>query len=238
MVRSSAVSRYEPWLTMFRMMDQLASVGVAFYEDYIDQIFDQNVEFYEHPPKTPRTFSSVFSRSPDPQWAIKPVYDKHRPVRPFGLGEIIESKKGIWNVAGKSIRTPGLYCRADPDTGALTGVRMTHTNERIHSCVRIRLELEGLAQDDVGQYECTALRQNGPWRLKRVRIRVKDALPWDATWGPQTPAATHPPDDLRWIWEYDGPEEDAPRERIMIEDNLGPFQRKLLLLNKGKGTST
>ena len=42
------------------------------------------------------------------------------------------------------------------------------------------------------------------------------------------------PDDRRWIWEYAGPEETAPVDRIMVEENLGPYERKLLLLNKGK----
>ena len=37
-----------------------------------------------------------------------------------------------------------------------------------------------------------------------------------------------------FIWEYDGPENKAPRVRTMVEENLGPYQRKLLLLNKGK----
>lgn len=100
--------------------------------------------------------------------------------------------------------------------------------------MRIRLDLEGLGPDDVGPYKCTALYKSGPWRLRQVRIRVRDPVPWDATWGPQTPALTARPDDLRWVWEYDGPEEDAPRERIMVEENLGPFQRQLLKLNKGK----
>jgi hypothetical protein len=100
--------------------------------------------------------------------------------------------------------------------------------------VRIRLELEGLAQDDIGVYKCTALLKNGPWRLRQIRIRVKDPIPWDASWGPEAPPATNPPDNMRWVWEYDGPKEYAPRESLMIEDNLGPYQRKLLLLNKGK----
>jgi len=36
------------------------------------------------------------------------------------------------------------------------------------------------------------------------------------------------------VWEYDGPEEEAPRERLLVEENLGPFQRKLLEFSKGK----
>ena len=221
-------------LIVVRMMDQLASIGVAFQEDFIDRIWEQNTEYYENPPKAPITLSSIFSRRPDKQWAIDSVYEKHRPVRPFGLGEIYEAKTGIWDIAGKALRTPGLYKRADPDTGISTGVPMQHTNERIHSCVRIRLELEGLGPDDLGLYKCTALTKSGPWRLRQIRINVHDPIPWDATWGPETPAATVPPSDLRWAWEYDGPREDAPREKLMVEENLGPFQRKLLQKSKGE----
>ena len=111
---------------------------------------------------------------------------------------------------------------------------MTHTNERIHSCVRIRLELEGLGLDDVGPYKCQALLKKGPWLLRQARINAPDPIPWDATWGPGAPPATTPPEELRWVWEYDGPEDRAPRVRTMVEENLGPYQRKLLMLNKGK----
>jgi len=62
------------------MMDQLASIGVAFQEDYIDRIFADNVRYYYSNPK---------------QWAIEPVYEKHKPVRPWGLGEIYESETGL-----------------------------------------------------------------------------------------------------------------------------------------------
>jgi hypothetical protein len=150
-----------------------------------------------------------------------------------------EAQTSFWHLAGKSTRTPGLYKRADPDTGISTGIPMTHTNERIHSCVRIRLELDGLGLDDIGNYKCTALttRDHGPWRLRQMRLRVQDPIPWDASWGPTTPGAPVPPNDVRWVWEYDGPEEEAPRERLMVEENLGPFQRKLLGLSKGEELS-
>jgi hypothetical protein len=216
------------------MMDQLASIGVAFQAEFIDHIFAQNAEYYENPPKVPTTISSIFSRRPKKQWAIAPVYEKHKPIRPFGLGEIYESETGFYHLAGKTIRTPGLYTRADPDTGMPTNFPMTHTNERIHSCVRIRLELEGLGLDDIGPYKCQSLLKKGPWRLRQVRINAPDPIPWNATWGPGTPLASAPPDDLRWVWEYDGPENEEPRVRTMVEENLGPYQRKLLLLNRGK----
>jgi hypothetical protein len=216
------------------MMDQLASIGVAFQDEYIDKIFEQNVDYYRIPPKPPSSLSRIFSRRSDKQWAITPIYEKHKPVRPFGLGEIYNSETGIYVITGKAIRTPGLYTRADPETGMATKVAMTHTNERIHCCVRIRLELEGLGPNDEGLYSCRALTKNGPWRLRQRKIHVEDPIPWNASWGPGAPAAKAPPGDLRWVWEYDGPEDDAPKVKTMIEENLGPFQRKLLLWNKGK----
>ncbi|KAK0623054.1 hypothetical protein B0T14DRAFT_161700 [Immersiella caudata] len=37
----------------------------------------------------------------------------------------------------------------------------------------------------------------------------------------------------RWIWEYCGPEKEAPPQRIMVEEPLGPFERQLLRLSGG-----
>jgi hypothetical protein len=74
------------------MMDQLASIGVSFQEDFIEQIFDKAVDYYEHPPESPKKLSDIFSHAGDPQWAIAPVYEKHRPIRPFGLGAIVEAR--------------------------------------------------------------------------------------------------------------------------------------------------
>ena len=79
------------------MMDQLASIGIAFKDDYIDEIFAANIRYYYNPPKTPTTLSSMFSLPAQKQWAIEPVYEKHKPVRPWGLGEIYESETGfVW----------------------------------------------------------------------------------------------------------------------------------------------
>jgi hypothetical protein len=36
------------------------------------------------------------------------------------------------------------------------------------------------------------------------------------------------------VWQYNGPEEDAPPERILVEEPLGPYERQLILLNKGE----
>lgn len=214
-------------LTGSRMMDQLASIGVAFRDECIDKIFEQNVEYYENARKSPTIPSTVFSRRPNRRWASKSVYDKHRPVRPFGLGKIYESDISVYHFLPKAIRTPGLYKRLDHKTGQPTAVAMTCTNERVHSSVRIRFELAGLGPDDHGPYKCPALTEKGPWQPKQRPIRVHDPIPWNATWGPETSPAAAPPGDLRWVWEYNGPEQDAPKVTVMVEDNLGPYQRSV-----------
>lgn len=38
----------------------------------------------------------------------------------------------------------------------------------------------------------------------------------------------------RWVWEYCGPEKDAPTERVLVEEPLGPYERQLLRLASGK----
>lgn len=216
-------------------MDQLASIGVEFRDEAIDRLFDENRRFYEHPPKRPRTVREILF-PPQNQWAIPEIYNKHKPVRPWGLGKICESETGVYKLAGRITRTPGLYKRADPDTGNPTDIPMTHTNERIHSSVRIRLELGGLGLDDRGLYDCPALLDKGLWELRRVRIKVYDPIPRNADWGAVPGAngvATTPEDDLRYVWQWIGPRENAPHIRTMIEENLGPYERRLLLLNTG-----
>lgn len=38
----------------------------------------------------------------------------------------------------------------------------------------------------------------------------------------------------RWVWEYCGPEKEAPAERVLVEEPLGPYERQLLRLASGK----
>lgn len=120
-----------------------------------------------------------------PQWAVDPIYEKHKPVRPWGLGKIWDSKTSFWHLSGTAWRTPGLNKRANPDTGLLTDVPMRDTNERIHSCVRVRLELDGLGLDDKGLYDPQALNKN--WRLRQIPIKVQDPIPYNTSWGPGAP---------------------------------------------------
>jgi Uncharacterized alpha/beta hydrolase domain (DUF2235) len=37
----------------------------------------------------------------------------------------------------------------------------------------------------------------------------------------------------RWVWEYCGPEKDAPPGRLIVEEPLGPYERQLLRLSGG-----
>lgn len=38
----------------------------------------------------------------------------------------------------------------------------------------------------------------------------------------------------RWVWEWCGPEAEAPPERVLVEEPLGPYERQLLRLASGK----
>ncbi|KAI1807876.1 hypothetical protein F4811DRAFT_549311 [Daldinia bambusicola] len=40
--------------------------------------------------------------------------------------------------------------------------------------------------------------------------------------------------ELRWVWEYIGPEKGAPYVRTLVEENIGPWERHLLELSVGK----
>lgn len=216
-------------------MDQLASIGVEFLDEAINYLFDENRRFYENPPNRPRTIREKLF-PPQLPWAIPQVYNKHKPVRPWGLGKIYESNTSYYKLTGRITRTPGQYKRADPTTGNPTDVPMTHTNERIHSSVRIRLELDGLGSDDRGLYDCPALLRKGLWRLRQVRIEIYDPIPRDADWGafPSTSSVvTSLEDDLRWVWQWAGPKKFAPHIRTMIEEHPGPYEKRLLLLNTG-----
>lgn len=210
------------------MMDQLASIGVAFNEDTIDRIFDENVCYYfdkNQPSKQKEPGSKHKLR----EWAIPSIYDEHKPVRPWALGKIIQPETGFYHLAGTTVRTPGMYRRIDCDTGQPTDEFLENTNERIHRSVRIRLSLEGLGYDDETLYKCRALLKRGRWSLERLRMvsRRESSGPTVDADGPEQP------DEYRWGWVYDGPEEDAPPKTILIEESLGPYERSLLHLSKG-----
>lgn len=238
-------------ITLAWMMDQLASIGLEFHDETIEKVFLENKEYYLNPPPDMNVTSvtSLFRRRrPWKEWAIQEVYEKHRPVRPWALGMINEAETGFYKLTvgtylrtgitsltlmkGFALRTPGRYRRADPDTGEQTRQYMTHTNERIHRSVRIRLDLQGLDVDDIGLYKCRSLFEQG-WDLRQRNIRVVDPIPYNACWGGVEPLEP-PESDSRWVWEYVGSREDRPIIRTMVEENIGPYERRLLMMNKGR----
>ncbi|KAJ5650526.1 uncharacterized protein N7484_004249 [Penicillium longicatenatum] len=212
------------------MMDQLTSIGVAFYDDTIDKIFERSVRyFFDHPHGSDVDGSSNSEQWR--QWADRSVYDEHKPVRPWGLGEIVQPDTGFYHLAGKTTRTPGQYRRIDPETGKMTSRFLVNTNERIHRSVRIRLDLGGLGYDDVGLYKCKALLKKGPWDLERVRTMVsRKVQDPDGDMGELIEKF----EDDRWGWIYAGPAEDAPLQTILMEEPLGPYEKRLLRLSKGR----
>lgn len=215
------------------MMDQLASIGVAFYTDTIDKIFEKSVcFFYDHPRSSQRNSDDAWH-----EWADLPIYNEHKPVRPWGLGELVQPETGLYRLAGKTTRTPGLYRRTDPKTGRATEDFMTNTNEKIHRSVRLRLALGGLDYDDVGLYKCRALRKKGPWELQQVRVVVASRDMEVLMDGEEPEVVEEDLEELRWAWVYNGPENHAPPKTIMMEEGLGPYEKRLLRLNKGMFTA-
>ncbi|KAI0380921.1 hypothetical protein F5Y04DRAFT_281267 [Hypomontagnella monticulosa] len=43
-----------------------------------------------------------------------------------------------------------------------------------------------------------------------------------------------PSHGLRWVWEYVGPEASAPHVRTLVEETMGPWEKRLLELSAGK----
>ncbi|KAI1623152.1 hypothetical protein EDD37DRAFT_459762 [Exophiala viscosa] len=93
------------------------------------------------------------------QWDLTKRYYKEtgQKNRLWSFGEIYNSLKGIYALAGSKTRTPGGYYRVDPH-GRQTDRRLKNTNEYIHSSVRCRLGLQGPGVNDRGVYDPPALR--------------------------------------------------------------------------------
>lgn len=214
------------------MMDQLASIGVAFYPDTIDKIFEKSVRyFFDHPRSSGSDSESSKRGDAWDQWADSPIYDEHKPVRPWGLGEIVQPDTGFYRLAGRTTRTPGMYRRIDSKTGRPTDDFLANTNEKIHRSVRLRLTFGGLGYDDVGLYKCRALLKKGPWDLQQVCVvATRDIEVLD---GGSPEVVEELEENLRWGWVYGGSGKDAPPRTVMMEEGLGPYEKRLLRLNKG-----
>ena len=83
--------------------------------------------------------------------------------RPWSFGKIYNSLTGVYILDGSKTRTPGMYTKADPNTGRATSKPLRQTNEYIHPSARTRLELDGPGKEDRGAYEGKAL---DPYKLR------------------------------------------------------------------------
>lgn len=216
-------------------MDQMASVGVEFDRPSLDRVFKQAVDFYQ------TQHAKVVSKkklTDLPRWAVDPIYANNLPIRPWGLGAIRRATSLLYKLAGQNARTPGLYKPTDPKTKLDKSRFLQDTNERIHSSVRIRLVCQGLGLDDKGVWTCASLSS---WKLKRMANEFDDPIPDHPDWAPseedddgkEQPKKSK---NERWVWEYSGDEKNAPtdvKQRIMVEEPLGPYERYLLKLSGG-----
>ncbi|KPM41510.1 hypothetical protein AK830_g5012 [Neonectria ditissima] len=217
------------------MMDQLASVGVEFDTTSLERVFDQTKAYYE-------TSSMALKRKKRKgvpgRWAIDPIFEGNSPIRPWGLGAINKASSLLYKLSGQTIRSPGLYKSTDPKTKLDADKFLMDTNERIHSTVRVRLACQGLGLDDKNVWDCSALLKS--WKVKRTREKFEDPVPCYPDWDPESgkDAFGHPNDwsKGRWIWEYCADEKHAPtdrKQRVMVEEPLGPYERHLLKLSAG-----
>ncbi|KAJ5716236.1 hypothetical protein N7493_008147 [Penicillium malachiteum] len=220
-------------VSMAWMMDQLTSIGVTFYDNTIDIMWEKNMRFFfkypdgAPPPKKERDHHRL-------RWAHRRVYDDHYPVRPWALGEIVQPDTGVYRLAGKTTRTPGQYHRVDPKTGLPTPYFLKNTNERVHSSVRVRLDLGGLGYDDEEHYKCRALLKKGLWEPCLIRTVISYSR--EAHNAHRDEIETDSLEGERWGWVYRGPKENSPPQEILMEEPLGPWQNRLLSMSKGMYT--
>ncbi|KAI4154296.1 MAG: hypothetical protein LQ340_001763 [Diploschistes diacapsis] len=94
--------------------------------------------------------------------------------RPWSFGEIYNSRKAIFALGGKKIRTPGAYYRIDSATGRPTRKLLKNTNEFIHPSVRSRSFLNAPGVEDKGLYESKAMQD---YKLKYTGSRPPENMP-------------------------------------------------------------
>ncbi|KXX82476.1 hypothetical protein MMYC01_201223 [Madurella mycetomatis] len=197
-----------------------------------------------------------------PPPSISPTHLLRAGARPWGLGMLRGSTSVVTTMAGKTVRRPGLVLRVDETTNEDTGEPLVGTNERIHSCVRVRLACGGLGLDDAGAWMCRALlggekveKGRGAWRLERgsalsereereVVARVKGLAGREMSLkGGEYPAGVLYPvgeHDHAWRWVYTGRADGEgssriPQALVLPEEPLvGYWERYLLGLAAGE----
>ncbi|KAM0260270.1 hypothetical protein ACHAQJ_002834 [Trichoderma viride] len=208
------------------MMDQMASVGVEFDLTCLERVAYKTIDYYK---------SLQTTEKKSPKWAVDPIYSDNQPVRPWALGSINKASSFIYKLSGFENRTPGLYKRTDPKTDRDTNIFLQDTNERIHCSARVRVACNGLGLDDKAVWTCPSLSS---WQLKHVNEIYEDPIPHNPSWwqGPPDDSGVDKQQGGRWVWEYAGAkssEPTDPKQRIMVEEPLGPYERYLLQLSAG-----
>ncbi|KAF4465256.1 hypothetical protein FALBO_7899 [Fusarium albosuccineum] len=224
--------------TLAWMMDQLASIGVEFDLRSLERYFQQTTEFYQESYAKTKLKGKKKKKSATGQWAVNPIFENNHPFRPWGLGSINKASSLLYKLSGQTIRTPGLYRPLDPKTKLDETRFLQDTNERIHSTVRIRLACKGLGLNDKSVWDCPSLLKN--WKVKRTQEKYHDPVPFHPGWDPEREedGIGHPNDwsKGRWVWEYVGDDKNGhtdKKQRIMVEEPLGPYERYLLKLSAG-----
>ncbi|KAJ0125249.1 hypothetical protein J7T55_006594 [Diaporthe amygdali] len=192
--------------------------------------------------------------SPQALWAIGPP-------RPWGLGQTRYPDSWLQLATGTIVRHPGCFMRADPETNLDTDEPLVNTEERIHSCVRVRLVCEGLGMDDRSVWSCPSLLQDDSghgrpvWRPEKASAAaVERATGPQGVWWEEELERTGMGYDENWLYRFqrgDGQwqwvfQQDAevktgtgtkvrPPVRVLPEEPMtGYWERHLLALTRGQ----
>ncbi|GJD04725.1 peptidoglycan binding domain-containing protein [Colletotrichum higginsianum] len=265
-------------ITLAWMCDQLSTIGVEFNQGRMQDIFTQSLRYsaghpFSYVPSSQWT-SWLWPKQQLP-WANPKICaveasgirrdesecdgkDRHpigseqelwKTARPWGLGQIRYPTSRLQTMAGTTVRHPGTFMRTDPETNEDTEQPLLHTNERIHSSVRVRLACQGLGMDDAEIWDCKPLTKNDDggelWKLERgsgidlsssaenrkPRELDVDAEGYDARLYPVEK------DDGLWQWVFagaDGHPEAVPLVTTLPEEPMtGYWERYLLALTAG-----
>jgi hypothetical protein len=162
----------------------------------------------------------------------------------------------LQNLAGTTVRKPGLAIRVDADTNDDIEEPLLRTSERIHSCVRVRLACRGLGLDDAAVWRCEALlkddKGSGPlWELQRgsgftpeeeeklKRFRPRELMLEGEDY-PESYLYPVTAEDSRFRWVFVGNAEGqgdlrVPQSTVLPEEPMvGYWERYLLAMTVGE----